>query len=386
MAAGEGRVFIRPVDDLSCANLRAHSSRGCSPGFGQLSAVLANCGSGSSKASMVPLTRTFLLNPNSIKDKAVHPVRLNLVWQAQGALMPFIEIHHAGRMHRIDTGYNPIFTGDSGKVLQVRGAVGGGGNGVVFSARGRNEFNQFNLPCAVKMLRKFDGARVDRFQNEIRVMRDLDHPAISKVFDKGEYKSEFAPVGIPWMVMELGGDNLRRHVETKGPIGLSDLVPVSIAILDALAHMHDRGFVHRDIKPDNFVWNIVAPKVPIVKMIDFGISKKIDEDVSARPLDNFTQTMEFVGPVFFSSPELIQYASSKSTLVDHRSDLFQFGKTLWYLLTGRVAAGIPERKLDQTPDKRVHQLVCDLIQDCPDERIQSAELIKNIILAWPPLA
>jgi serine/threonine protein kinase len=85
--------------------------------------------------------------------------------------------------------------------------------------------------------------------------------------------------------------------------------------------------------------------------------------------------MEFVGPVFFSSPELIEYARDKSHPVDHRSDLFQLGKTLWFLASGRVSAGLPSQKLCPA-DGAVHDVVRRLLHDDPDDRIQSARKVR----------
>jgi len=102
-------------------------------------------------------------------------------------------------------------------------------------------------------------------------------------------------------------------------------------------------------------------------MIDFGIAKRVNEDVSARPMDEFTRQGEFVGPVFFSSPELIAYAEDHSYPVDHRSDIFQLGKVIWYLTTGAISAGVPSRR--QCPfGGRLHGLVLNLLADSPDDR------------------
>lgn len=110
-------------------------------------------------------------------------------------------------------------------------------------------------------------------------------------------------------------------------------------------------------------------------MIDLGIAKRVDEDVSARPLDRFTTQQEFVGPVFFSSPELIAYASDKSQPVDRRSDLFQLGKVLWFLATGRIAAGIPFRR-DCPADGKIWDIVMGLLPDNPSDRPNHASDVR----------
>ena len=113
-------------------------------------------------------------------------------------------------------------------------------------------------------------------------------------------------------------------------------------------------------------------------MIDFGISKRQGEDVSGRPMDTFTRVTEFVGPVFFSSPELIEYSKDKSYPVDYRSDIFQLGKVFWYLATGKVSAGIPSKK-ECPADGKLRDLVLHMIDDDPDERPQSVAQVRDEI-------
>jgi eukaryotic-like serine/threonine-protein kinase len=97
--------------------------------------------------------------------------------------------------------------------------------------------------------------------------------------------------------MELGERNLREHVQQHGPLECVHLVRVAMQMCEAVSHLHDRGVIHRDLKPDNFVWD--GEERGAIKMIDFGIAKLAGEDVSGRPLDQFTKSLEFVGPVFF---------------------------------------------------------------------------------------
>jgi serine/threonine-protein kinase len=230
---------------------------------------------------------------------------------------------------------------------------------------------------AIKFLKQRDSVRLDRFLNEIRIMSGLNHARIVAFFDSGEVHYE-SGVAVPWAAMELGGPNLRDHVQQNGPIPLGTLVWIGSEMCQALQHIHDKDIIHRDVKPDNFVWD--GDDHRHIKMIDFGIAKYIGEDVSARPLDEFTQQMEFVGPVFFSSPELIAYANNKAHQVTSKSDLFQLGKLLWFLATGKISAGIPAKK-DCPAGGKFRELVLALIDDDPASRIQSASEVESQLQA-----
>lgn len=205
-------------------------------------------------------------------------------------------------------------------------------------------------------------------------MRMLDHERIAQFLESGQIS--LGDRDVPWIAMELGEANLRAHVLQHGPLPLTDFIRVATQMCDAVRHLHERGIIHRDLKPDNFVWD--GEQDTSVKMIDFGIAKLHNEDVSTRPLDQFTKQLEFVGPVFFSSPELIEYSRDKSYPVDHRSDLFQLGKTLWFLATGRTSGGIPARKLCPA-DGAIYDIVRRLLNDDPDERIQTARQVRSYL-------
>lgn len=127
--------------------------------------------------------------------------------------------------------------------------------------------------CAVKFMTRQDDITFDRFKNEVRIMRMLDHQYIAKFFDSGEIVFPGDYRG-PWIAMELGESNLREHVQKKGVIGPESLISVSIQICEALGHVHSKRIIHRDIKPENFV--VLGTEI---RMIDFGIAKLIGEDV-----------------------------------------------------------------------------------------------------------
>src|ERR1039457_6043908 len=240
-----------------------------------------------------------------------------------------------------------------------------GGNGVVLEAT-HYENHSIKRTCALKFLRRLDAPRMDRFENEARIVNLLAHDNIATYYGQGYVK--IGNYQVPWVAQELGGRNMREHVDSRGPIEPAMLKQVALQMCSAVEHLHSKGFIHRDIKPENFVW--AENSRTEVLMIDLGIAKRIDEDVSGRPMDMITRTLEFVGPLFFSSPELIAYAKDKSVTVDERSDIFQLGKTLWFLGTGQISAGVPSRALCPMNGK-LRDIVLATVDDDPDYRPQT---------------
>ena len=189
--------------------------------------------------------------------------------------------------------------------------------------------------------------------------------------------------------MELGGYNLDIHVQgrpnsnipAQGPLDLPTLKRVGLQMCDALKCVHDAGFIHRDIKPANFVWSKPFSMEDIA-MIDFGLAKPINKDVAGRPYDNLTLDNETVGPRFFLSPELCAYAVDKSTSVDHRSDMWQLARVLWFVATGVVSTGRPSRKLDTT-NGPLYELADKMCNDDPADRFQNLAEMRELVAAFP---
>lgn len=294
--------------------------------------------------------------------------------------MRFVDLSDAqGSLGRFSV---PDHVSGYGKIYRLAGAVRVGGNGVVFDAKEMQSIGAPGLPFAVKLLKQLSPARIDRFENEIRIISQLNSPFIVKYFAHGTVSVERqeAPTEtrvIPWLSMQLGGRNMREAIEQHGPIPLDRIKTLIPSISGSVQALHAAGFIHRDIKPENFVWFDDAESSLL--MIDLGIAKRIGEDVSARPLDAFTQVKEFVGPVFFSSPELIEYSRNKSHPVDFRSDIFQIGKFIWYLATGKISAGVPSKK-DCPAGGSLRDIVASAIDDDPDSRPQSVQSIADAVL------
>lgn len=294
--------------------------------------------------------------------------------------MPWVDLYDRGFLGRAVLPRHLI--GKRGGEYEVRSAVRTGGNGVVFSGyRLGPSVASADRQVAIKVLRRQDDARIDRFLNEARVMAELgDHIRIAPYYDHGTVKllTDNTSYDVPWIAMALGGVNLRDHVTNRGVLAPAIAIRVGVQMSEALSHLHALGFIHRDVKPQNLVWG--GPSENDVLMIDFGIAKRIGEDVSARPMDNFTRQGEFVGPIHFASPELIAYSEDPTHPVDHRSDVFQLAKVVWYLATGMISAGAPSARKCPLQGK-LRDVVAAALSDEPDERPGSASEFGNQLAA-----
>ena len=182
---------------------------------------------------------------------------------------------------------------------------------------------------AVKILRSDharDASFLHRFRREAQSVAGLNHPSIVAVYDSGE-DSMTEPGGgrvdIPYIVMEyVRGRTLREVLNESGSLDVEDACVVVESVLDALAYSHERGIVHRDIKPGN----VMIAEDGAVKVMDFGIARAV-ADAQAT----MTQTQAVVGTAQYISPE-----QAEGQTVDHRSDVYSAGCLLFELLTGRT--------------------------------------------------
>jgi serine/threonine-protein kinase len=236
----------------------------------------------------------------------------------------------------------PVAIGEvlAGK-YKVEDVLGVGGMGVVVAAR----HIQLEQKVALKFLRPEamqSKEAVERFLREARNAVRLRSEHVAKVTDVGTLDS-----GAPYMVMEyLDGADLSRVVHATGSIAIEEAVYFVLQACEAIAEAHSLGIIHRDLKPQNlFVTRRVDGK-PLVKVLDFGISKTLD---TAGGL-SLTRTSSIMGSPLYMSPE--QMRSSKN--VDQRADIWALGVILYELLTGRVpfeAESVPELCLKVVQDE-----------------------------------
>ena len=199
----------------------------------------------------------------------------------------------------------------------LESVLGAGGMGQVFKAKHRT----MDRWVAVKVLpNKFVNQTdlVDRFHSEIRAVGKLMHPNIVTAFDAGCHD------GVHYLVMELiEGNLLSSLVSADGPMTTEMVVPILSQAATALDYAHSLGVIHRDIKPSN----LMLTHAGVLKILDFGLARL---SLQAAELEK-DRRRQLMGTVQYMSPEQINAPDT----VDHRSDLYSLGATLFYLLTGR---------------------------------------------------
>jgi predicted Ser/Thr protein kinase len=194
---------------------------------------------------------------------------------------------------------------------RVTGVIGRGGMGVVY--RARDEALEREL--AVKTLAAeatADAESLRRFELEARAAARLQHPAIVTVYELGHER------GVPFIAMELlPGADLEELLRAGEPLLLAEKLEIAAQVLRGLAYAHERGIVHRDVKPSN----VRVLEDGGVKLVDFGIAK-----LQGLAL---TRSGTMLGTVHYMSPEQV-----RGQELDGRSDVFSVGVILYELLAG----------------------------------------------------
>ena len=210
---------------------------------------------------------------------------------------------------------NPIF----GEYV-ILDRIGAGGMGQVYRARHRTMDREVAVKILPRRLSQ-DPFAVERFYSEVRAQARLMHPNIVTAFDAGCHTAGRHQVH--YLVMELiHGESLASRIASQGPMSTAEVLAILKQASAALEYAHSMGIVHRDIKPGN----MMLTNAGLLKILDFGLAV-------LRDMQNTTDsgTNQLMGTVEFMSPEQI----NTPELVDHRSDLYSLGATIFYLLTGR---------------------------------------------------
>jgi len=208
----------------------------------------------------------------------------------------------------------------------VKAVLAAGGMGEVYRATD----TRLGRDVAMKVLPlafSADAERVGRFEQEARAAAGLNHPNILAVFDVGTHE------GASYLVSELLDGETLRDILDRGPLPVRAAIDYAIQIAHGLAAAHDKGIVHRDVKPEN----VFVTTDGRVKILDFGVAKLSEGSLlpaESAPATRLASTTPgaLIGTIGYMSPEQV-----RGQPVDRRSDIFGFGAVLYELVAGRRA-------------------------------------------------
>ncbi|MBO5090084.1 MAG: Stk1 family PASTA domain-containing Ser/Thr kinase [Clostridia bacterium] len=249
---------------------------------------------------------------------------------------------------------------------EIREIVGEGGMARVYKAYD----NQENRMVAIKILKEeflSNDEFLRRFKNESKAIAMLSHPNIVNVYDVS-----FGDL-IQYIVMEyIEGITLKEYIENQGSLRWKDAVHFTMQILKGLQHAHDKGIVHRDVKPQNIM--VLADGT--IKVTDFGIAR-------FSRSDQRTITDKAIGSVHYISPE-----QARGEKTDEKADIYSVGVMLYEMLTGKLpfqaesAVSVAIMQLQRDPQRPteinasipegLEQITMHAMQKSQDRRYQSA--------------
>jgi serine/threonine protein kinase len=201
--------------------------------------------------------------------------------------------------------------------------IGQGGMGLVFKARHR----KLGRVGALKILPPSfarDKAAVLRFRREFEAAGQLKHLNLVAAFEANEDR------GVHFLVMDfVDGVNLDKTVREQGPLAVAVAVDYAIQAARGLEAAHEKGIIHRDIKPGN----LMLDRAGTVRVLDLGLARFVDASnpFSKNPAGRLTQSGMYMGTIDYMAPE----QAEDSHNVDHRADIYSLGCTFFFLLTAR---------------------------------------------------
>lgn len=258
--------------------------------------------------------------------------------------------------------------------------LGEGGHARVYAGR-----DETGVTVAVKVLHAHllaDKLLCERFRREAEHAASVAHRRIVRTLGVGELDD-----GRPFIAMErLEGTPLDALI-ARGPLPLAAVLSIGEQMAEALARAHDLGLVHRDIKPANVFVTAGEGEAPEVKLVDFGLARRVQEEPSTRKL---TRRGEIIGTPAYIAPEILRGAPAGPSI-----DLYALGCVLFEMLGGRppfVGATVPQVLLmqleDEAPDVRtlradtpsaLAELVRALLDKQPDARPPDAHQVQRAL-------
>ena len=238
------------------------------------------------------------------------------------------------------------------KILQE---IGEGGFGSVYMAEQEEPVRR---KVALKIIKLGMDTKqvIARFEAERQALALMDHPNIAKVLDAGATET-----GRPYFVMELvKGVRITEYCD-QSKLSTRERLELFLLVCQAVQHAHQKGIIHRDIKPNNVLVTLHDTK-PVPKVIDFGIAKATSHRLTEKTL--FTEFRQFIGTPEYMSPD---QAETSGLDVDTRTDIYSLGVLLYELLTGTTP--FDARTLRSAGFDEIKRIIREVEPDRPSTRV-----------------
>ena len=234
--------------------------------------------------------------------------------------------------------------------------IGEGGMGVVYAAKQTNPVRRM---VALKIIRPGMATEevVSRFEVERQALAMMDHPNIARVFDGGVTDS-----GQPYFAMEFVRGVPITEFCDQYKLPIRRRLQLFIEVCHAIHHAHQKGIIHRDVKPSNVLVTLHDDK-PLVKVIDFGVAKAVDQQLAQQTM--VTRLHQMLGTPAYMSPE---QAELHPLGIDTRSDIYSLGVLLYALLTGTTP--IDKKVLESASFDEVRRIIREGEPSRPSTRVQ----------------
>lgn len=288
------------------------------------------------------------------------------------------------RMNNMESGGRIVFaiSGTIGSYQVIR-LLGRGATSCVYECR----HAALGRIVAIKVLHAHlvvDSIAVERFRREGQAAARVDHPNVVKVLDIGEHE------GVPYLVMDrVSGDDLKTYLRQRSLMPVADIVECMLGVVAGIAAAHDAGVVHRDLKPSNIRIGYDHLGGLDARVLDFGISKIVDE-----PVSDLTDSNASLGTTSYMAPE--QVRDSKN--VDARSDIYALGVILYECATGALpfcgastydrmhaalaGEAVPPTRLRSELPAEFEAIILKAIDRLPENRFASARELGQALAAF----
>jgi eukaryotic-like serine/threonine-protein kinase len=241
--------------------------------------------------------------------------------------------------------------------------IGEGGFGAVYLAEQEKPVRR---KVAIKIIKLGMDTKsvIARFEAERQALALMDHPNIAKVLDAGATET-----GRPYFVMELVRGVPMIHFCEENHLGNTERLELFIRVCGAIQHAHQKGIIHRDIKPTN-VLVTMNEGVPHPMVIDFGVAKALNQRLTEKTL--FTNFAQMIGTPAYMSPEQAEMNPAAVGDVDTRSDVYSLGVLLYELLTGTTP--FAEERLRRAGYAEMQRIICEEEPEKPSTKLTKAFL------------